>query len=77
MLPLSFVGITALVAGYQSIRDNFLPLALDPSKGKVVTGWIDTVITAFLMTCLVIVVADMARKWRSQTVSGAAGVGVR
>ena len=65
LLPLSFVGITTLVAGYQSIRDNFLPMALDPSRGKVVTGWIDTLVTAFLMTCLVIVVLDMARKFRT------------
>ncbi len=73
ILPLCFVATTTMVAGYQSIRDNFLPLALDPSKGKVVQGWIDTIVTIVLMGCAVTVIGDSARKWLRAAASGAAG----
>ena len=53
LAPLSFVGTTTLVAGYESIRDIFWPQAQNPL----------TSLTALIMTAAVIVIADSIRKW--------------
>src|SRR5215510_745931 len=61
--PLSFVGTTTLVAGYQSIRDIFWPQAQNPLTST--QGYINTSLTALIMTAAVIVIADSIRKWTS------------
>jgi carbon starvation protein len=61
IIPLSFVGSTTLVAGYQSIRDIFWPQAQNPLTS--VQGYINTSLTALIMTAAVIVIADSIRKW--------------
>jgi carbon starvation protein len=59
--PLAFVGTTTLVAGYQSIRDIFWPQAQNPATA--VQGYINTSLTALIMTAAVIVVIDSVRRW--------------
>jgi carbon starvation protein len=59
--PLSFVATTTLVAGYQSIRDIFWPLAQNPATST--QGYINTVLTALIMTAAVVILADSIRKW--------------
>jgi carbon starvation protein len=59
--PLSFVATTTLVAGYQSIRDIFWPLAQNPATST--QGYINTVLTALIMTAAVIVLIDSVRRW--------------
>jgi carbon starvation protein len=59
--PLAFVGTTTLVAGYQSIRDIFWPQAQNPLTST--QGYINTSLTALIMTAAVIVIADSIRKW--------------
>jgi carbon starvation protein len=61
LLPLSFVGSTTLVAGYQSIRDIFWPQAQNPLTST--QGYINTSLTALIMTAAIIVLADSIRKW--------------
>src|SRR3989475_7804648 len=61
LVPLSFVGTTTLVAGYQSIRDIFWPQAQDPLTAT--QGYINTSLTALIMTAAVIVIADSIRRW--------------
>jgi carbon starvation protein len=61
IVPLSFVGTTTLVAGYQSIRDIFWPQAQNPATST--QGYINTSLTALIMTAAVIVLADSIRKW--------------
>src|SRR2546421_12917383 len=61
LVPLSFVGTTTLVAGYQSIRDIFWPQAQNPLTST--QGYINTSLTALIMTAAVIVIADSIRKW--------------
>ncbi|MGQ0763200.1 MAG: carbon starvation CstA family protein [Acidobacteriota bacterium] len=63
LVPLSFVGSTTLVAGYQSIRDIFWPQAQNPLTST--QGYINTFLTALIMTAAVIVLADSIRKWIS------------
>ncbi len=54
LVPLVFLTVIELTAGYQNIRDNYLPKRLYLNIG----------ITIFLMIGLVIVIAGSARKWR-------------
>jgi carbon starvation protein len=61
LVPLSFVGSTTLVAGYQSIRDIFWPQAQNQLTST--QGYINTFLTALIMTAAVIVLADSIRKW--------------
>jgi carbon starvation protein len=61
--PLSFVATTTLVAGYQSIRDIFWPQAQNPATST--QGYINTSLTALIMTAAVIVLADSIRVWLS------------
>jgi carbon starvation protein len=59
--PLSFVATTTLVAGYQSIRDIFWPQAQNPATST--QGYINTSLTALIMTAAVIVLVDSIRRW--------------
>ena len=61
IVPLSFVSTTTLVAGYLSIRDIFWPQAQDPASAT--QGYINTSLTALIMTAAVIVLVDSIRRW--------------
>src|SRR5262249_14539338 len=61
IVPLRFVATTTFVAGYQSIRDIFWQQTLNPAT--VTQGYINTTLTALIMTAAVIVLVDSVRKW--------------
>jgi len=61
IVPLSFVATTTMVAGYQSIRDIFWPQTSNPAT--TTQGYINTSLTALIMTAAVIVLIDSVRKW--------------
>jgi len=61
LVPLAFVATTTLVAGWESITDNFLVLTRNPETAA--QGWIDAGLTALLMICVVAILADSIRKW--------------
>ncbi len=61
LVPLAFVGTTTLVAGWMSITDIFWPLAQKPETA--VQGYINTALTAILMTAAIIILADSIRRW--------------
>jgi len=59
--PLAFVAITTLVAGWQSITDNFWPLAQKPETAA--QGYINVALTAILMLAALVVLIDSIRRW--------------
>src|ERR671920_1728470 len=61
IVPLSFVAITTLVAGWMSITDNFWPLSQRPETAA--QGYINTALTAVLMAASVIIIVDSLRSW--------------
>ncbi|HET7452870.1 MAG TPA: carbon starvation protein A [Thermoanaerobaculia bacterium] len=61
LVPLAFVSFTTIDAGILSIRDNFLPLAKQP--GKAFVGWLDAVLTAVLIACVLVILATSVRAW--------------
>jgi carbon starvation protein len=60
--PLAFVATTTLTAGWRSIFDIFLEDAKKPET--MFRGYLDAGLTAIMMTCAVIVLADSIVRWR-------------
>jgi carbon starvation protein len=67
LIPLAFVGITTLVAGYKSITDIFWPLAQKPETN--VQGLINVGLTAIIMFAAVIIMVDSFRRWLNPQVT--------
>ena len=61
MFPMAFVATITLTAGFYSIKDNFLPLAAKP--GKAFQGYLNATVTAIMMTAVIVILTDAARKW--------------
>jgi carbon starvation protein len=61
IVPLAFVAVTTLVAGWQSITDNFWPLSQKAETAA--QGYINVGLTAILMLAAVIVLIDSIRRW--------------
>ena len=64
LLPLSFVSTTTLTAGYQSITDNFMPLARSADPSVSFQGQLNVVLTIIMMTCMIIILFDSILRWR-------------
>jgi carbon starvation protein len=60
VLPLAFITVIELTAGYQNLMNNYLPKKL----------WLNSGITVSLMIGLVIVVIGSAMKWHRVVVKG-------
>jgi carbon starvation protein len=61
IVPLSFVSSTTLVAGFKSITDIFWPMTLKPETA--VQGYINTSLTAIIMTAAIVIMADSIKRW--------------
>ncbi|HVG39266.1 MAG TPA: carbon starvation CstA family protein, partial [Pyrinomonadaceae bacterium] len=61
LVPLTFVAVTTLVAGWKNITDNFWPLSQNPETST--QGYINMILTALLMTAAVIIILDSVRRW--------------
>jgi len=62
-LPLCFLGVNTLTAGYMSIRDNFWPKAVGLDPALHLQGYIDSVCTGIMMVCAIIIFSAAARRW--------------
>jgi carbon starvation protein len=61
IVPLAFVSTTTLVAGWQSITDNFWKLTQQPETAT--QGYINTALTAMLMAAAIVILVDSIRCW--------------
>jgi carbon starvation protein len=59
-LPMAFVAVTTLVAGYLSIANNFIPLAHTP--GNAFRGWLQATLTAVMLVSVVVILLDAGRR---------------
>lgn len=66
--PMLFVGVTTLTAGVLSIRDIFWPLTKVP--GKEFTGYLDSILMAFFVVGVILVLIGAARRCMA-TLNGA------
>ncbi len=51
-LPLCFLSVTTMTAGFMSIRDNFWPLAVNANPDLHVQGYVLSISTAIMMVVL-------------------------
>jgi len=63
LAPMVFVAVTTLTAGWQSITQNFLPLAAQP--GQLFVGYLNTVLTVVMMTCTVVIIGHSVVRWKT------------
>ncbi len=61
IIPMLFVGVTTLTAGFLNIKNIYYPQLLDPAKS--LQGIINFALTAIIIVCVVIVFADAIPKW--------------
>jgi carbon starvation protein len=62
-LPLAFLSVTTMTAGYMSIRDNFWPLAVNVNPDLHVQGYVLSISTAIMMGCCLIIMAAATWRW--------------
>jgi carbon starvation protein len=60
-VPMAFIAVIEMTAGYQNIAINYWPMTNDPATSF--NGYLNTLIVAALMTGLTIVIFGSARKW--------------
>ena len=63
VVPLAFLAVTTLTAGYMSVRDIFWPLAVGANSALHVQGYIDSVLATIMMGCVVIIIVTALRQW--------------
>ena len=68
LIPMLFVAITTLTAGYLNITDNFWPMTHDPAT--VLQGYINSILTVIMMICAVVVLEEAGRRWYRVLVKG-------
>jgi len=61
ILPMLFVGVTTLTAGWQNIMNIYLPQAIN-MKTRV-AGAINLVLTVIIVICVLVILFDAAPKW--------------
>jgi len=60
LIPMLFVSVTTLVAGWENIFDNFVPMLENPATAT--QGIIDASLTAIIMVCAVIILIEAGRR---------------
>ena len=60
VLPMLFVAVTTLSAGYLSVTTIYLPMAAQP--GKAFQGYLDAGLTVAMMVMVLVVLADAGRR---------------
>jgi carbon starvation protein len=64
LLPLSFVAVTTLSAGWLSIRDNFLPMArAGATSADRFHGALNTSLTLVMMTLILLTIGNCVGAW--------------
>jgi carbon starvation protein len=62
-VPMCFLSVTTLTAGFMSIRDNFWPMAISANPDVHVQGYVLSISVGTMMICCVIILAAAVRRW--------------
>jgi len=62
-LPLCFLSVTTMTAGYMSIRDNFWPLAVHANPDLHVQGYVLSISTTMMMACCLMIMSAAIWRW--------------
>ena len=63
LLPLTFVATTTLIAGWQSLVDNFYPLTQTGIPAQVFQGWVNVSLTTFIMLMALAMIGFSVVEW--------------
>ena len=63
MVPLAFLSVITLTAGYMSIRDIFWPLTKSPNVMTYTQGYVDSIAMAIMLICAVVIFIAAVRRW--------------
>jgi len=61
IVPMLFVGVTTLTAGWQNVMNIYLPQLL--KSGTRIQGSVNTLLTLIIVTCVLIILSDAIPKW--------------
>jgi carbon starvation protein len=61
LIPMLFVSITTLTAGWINITDNFWPLTA--RQETATQGYVNSILTAVMMICAVVILIESFRRW--------------
>jgi carbon starvation protein len=62
-LPLCFLSVTTMTAGYMSIRDNFWPLAVHVNPDLHMQGYVLSISTTIMMACCLMILSAAIWRW--------------
>ena len=65
LVPMSFVAITTLIAGFLTVKNNFWPMAIGARLEMRFQGYMNTILTVVMMACVGIILVAAIRKWTS------------
>ena len=66
MVPLSFLTVTTLTAGFLTVKNNFWPMATGPRPELHFQGMVNSTLTVTMMVLVVIILGAAVRKWMSR-----------
>jgi carbon starvation protein len=61
-MPLCFISVTTLTAGYLNIRDNYWPMAVGPNPELQMQGYVNSICTGIMMGCAVIILVATSHR---------------
>ncbi|MBI5473862.1 MAG: carbon starvation protein A [Ignavibacteriae bacterium] len=61
LVPMAFVSVTTLTAGWLNVTDNFLPLTDNPATAT--QGYVNSTLTIVMMLCAVVIIIESFRRW--------------
>jgi carbon starvation protein len=62
-IPMTFVAVSTLTAGFMSVRDSFWPMAVGADEALHVQGYVNSICTVIMMICVVIILTSAMRRW--------------
>ena len=61
IIPMTFVGVTTLTAGYLNMKNIYIPQI--QNSATIVPGWINLILTLCIMICVVVIVSNAIPRW--------------
>jgi carbon starvation protein len=61
-VPMCFVAITTLTAGWMSVRDSFWPMAVGADPTLHVQGYVNSICTLIMMACAIVILIATTRR---------------
>jgi carbon starvation protein len=74
LMPLAFVSVTTLTAGFLSVKNQFWPMAVGAQPDLRFQGAMNSGLTVIMMVAVVIVLGAALRKWTGSSAEAGRGL---